>query len=502
MQVPRKSYFLSFRSLAFGLLGLLVVFNLIAVVYSIFTRGLHADEFQHIHFAWNMYFYDLVIYRDFWDHHGVIYALINFLFLSITKAQASFDLYYYFRLINLVYIACYLVLAYKIAEHFFKDKLPALASIGVLTTLYQFQSKALEIRPDMLQNAFWLSALYLVFRYIHSYSVKVYATAGFLLGLAAATNLKAIGGAGLVFLFLLLDLVIKRTEVKQKIMRLVWMSGAFALVHLVILAYFIFVGAGFQYLKNAYYANFIVLDRVQKYFIKLFEEAFVWNIIPTTGLFLLLSFAGIALLVWANISQKKKEEVFFIFVTIGCLLTAPFGLWTQYYLVFAPLLSILAVYFLCQVISLVKYSILRMFLHAVAIAALLVSLTLAPTYDPQVFLNAQLLEAQRDETNTILEMVDREERIGFFWNMHCGGYVFNRDVQYYSLVDPIFDRVYQQLEGREVLGDEYIQALKDHNVRLIVAHYDYYPPAMSEYVRDGIFQRTSSCLLELIEDAQ
>jgi len=496
MQNSSKRKIFSARRVLFCILSAFILLNLLLVVYDIYNRGLHPDEFQHIHFAWNMYFYKLVIFRDFWDHHGVVFALINYALMVLTKAEASFDLYYFFRSVSLVYVAAYLYAAYRIALIFFKDKLLALASIALLTTLYHFQTKAMEIRPDMLQNAFWLGAVYLILQYMHTYSIRVFAAVGILLGLSVATNLKAIGGAGLVFLFLIFDLLLSRSYQKEKCRRLAWTGLSFASVHLSILAYFVAVGAVPEYLKNAILANFVVLEKVQDYFIKFYEESFLWNVIPTAGLFLLLSLGGIVLLFKRNLAQKKKEEMFLLFITVGCLATAPFGFWTQYYLVFAPFLTIFCILFIRAIVIRMQHKLARRVMVVLFSGVLVISLLQRPSYDQQQLLTRDLLEMQRTETNAILQQTNRYEAVGFFWNMYCGGYVFNRDVQYYAIVDPIFRNVYADLEGRDVLGYEYIRSLQDQNVRFIVSHMSAsFPLTLDEYVHAGNFIKAGECLL-------
>ncbi len=142
----------------------IVVNNFYWIYNFIRTRGFYnPDCFQHTHIAWNIS-QGLTLYKDFFEHHGPLYSLLNGFILSKLKNPASIETLFLLREISFFSSIACVVLVFLIAKNIFRQNNLALLSIAIYSMWEIVHSVSIHIRPDILQNLFMLLAIYLFFK--------------------------------------------------------------------------------------------------------------------------------------------------------------------------------------------------------------------------------------------------------------------------------------------------------------------------------------------------
>ena len=479
----------------YGILVCVFFLNIGNELYSIFYRALAVDEFQHIHIAWNMFHFKEVIYRDFWEHHGVIYATINYIWFFIFNLGTNFSTFYVIRFISFLYSLVLLFFIYKIAYLLFKSRFIAFTSITVLSSLFFFQMKAIEIRPDILQNTFWIAGIYIVLLNIRTVRGSWFYFAGILFGLAIGTNTKAGFGVALVLLFFLIEFFL-RNEKRDNVLKIIKIGSGIMTVHLCIFSYFLFQGAVREYLLNSFYSNFILLSHVPLVHIL---SNLMMGLIPTTVLLLLFSALGIFFIFRENSKKNDERKELFLLIAVGSTSSVFIGPWENYYVVFLPFLAVACAYFMEKILqALPVRGELAMVIAPFILGVLLLSFKIPSQNSYDAMLLSFPLQSQEYNTDYILKKINNEEAVGFFWN-NCGGFVFNRDVQYYWIFDTVFGNTYLSLTGIDQYGSQYVEALQEKKVVYIIAMQDEVKSLFSQDTQDFIlknYTRINDCILE------
>ncbi|MDA1021573.1 MAG: glycosyltransferase family 39 protein, partial [Cyanobacteria bacterium] len=184
------------------ILPILILVNNIFVLYRNITYNFFSqDEFQHVHNAWNQ-FNGLMIYRDFFDHHGPIYTLLNSFILTKINEPASFETLIIFRHYSFFTSLLIFILVFLIAKFFLKTNSLALLTTMVVTMWHITQVASIEIRPDLLQTVFALLGFYLFVINQKTTKVLVFVLSGCLFGLMLCCNFKSIILLAAIFIFL------------------------------------------------------------------------------------------------------------------------------------------------------------------------------------------------------------------------------------------------------------------------------------------------------------
>jgi hypothetical protein len=148
----------------------------------------------------------------------------------------------------------------------------------------------------------------------------------------------------------------------------------------------------------------------------------------------------------------------------GCLLND----WTQIYLVFLPLLVIVASFGLFRITESLwqKWSVAgRSF---VAACVLLSSGYLfAGAYAETPLSEAAGLKAQKSLTEYIVNQTRASDSIGVFWN-ECAGYMFNDTLQYFWVMFPPWEGFLEKSTGENSFGDAFIDALDQKQTKFII----------------------------------
>ena len=460
--------------LLFCILGL----NIIVAILYILYKPLDSDEFQHTHIAWNIFYNNKILYRAFWDHHGVIFPFVNYILFNVFNLSASFSTFYFLRAVSFLYMVAMALLTYLITKKLFKSNFAALLSVAILSSTFFFNLKGVEIRPDVLQNVFWLLGLYLFISNFENIKSNFHILSGIFFGLAVLSNTKAVIGIFFVFVFALLELVVQKPKKKERFFRLIKIILGIIIPHIFIVTYFFLVNGLEAFFQSNYIFNFVIasVDSLPW----MFEP--YWKIFVSYQFtFLFFSFVGIILLFRSAVKEKNSLFYFVSFITMGCTLSALLGWYSQFYLLFIPLLSIVATYFF---IVLIRMSAKYIYLKFVFPLFLLVFFF----YPQESFLiysvenivyerNDSLLHIvipnvtishQKEQTNFILNNTERSDPLSYFWNF-CGGFTFNEDAQYYWSYNKLHEDVARILTGVDMFGSKYSKMLEDKKIKYIIA---------------------------------
>lgn len=492
-------------------IGLFVIaLNAIIAFLYVIHKPFYPDEFQHAHIVWNMVHDGKVIYRDFWEHHGVIYPAFNYVLFKLFSLDASMLTLYGLRIFNYLGMFAIFALTYKIAMTVFNSRTVGVLAVAVLSSLLFFNMRVIEIRPDVLQNIFWLLGVYLILMHTDKAHGKAFVLPGVFFGLSILTNTKAAFGIAFVFAYLAgryLFFPQHRNTALCGIWQLVLGIGS---VFGIVLLYFVFVDGLYKYFESNYLFNFIEITRDSNPWV----FPFFWNIFMQHQLtFMVACGIGLLALCVHTVLNRSNKLVFFTIITLGSTSGVLIGLFTQFYLMFFPFLAITVAFALARLCASVRSNV---FLNAaVALSvSMLLFIPLERTllhelslmrFDAQSMIEANFtnlpfysVPQQRDMIEHILAVTDRTEPIGYFWNA-CGIFTFNSDVQYYWSYMHLHGDVFEALTGEDAFGAQYVRALEDKKVRYITANPQEWQGVASRSTREYIlsnYQYVSECLLE------
>ena len=485
------------RFLFSGFLLMVIVFNFSLALQFIFNKPLYPDEFQHTHIAWNMFYNAKVIYAGFWEHHGVVYPVVNFFLFKIFNLGADFSTFFFLRSVSFIYMAVIAAITFHLARLLFKSSLLALLSVSILSSIYYFHLNGIEIRPDQLQNIFWLSGLSLIVVYLRKNATLFFFLSGILFGLAIATNTKSVLGVSIVLSFLLVDLLYHRAPFATYVKKIGAVCFGIACVLGGVILSFYLIGAGKEYILSNYYYNWVMLGSDNGWGML----PFYWKeILHHQFPILVFSCIGFVLLLWEGLKKRNAIHLFFLWVTAGCASTILLGMYSQSFLPFLPLIAILCAYSLARISVLLSSA---RYVFLIAGPLLVIFLFLPMEQYLLVKLNnidrePVLLQEQKDLARFMIKNTDRTEPVFFFWNV-CGGYVFNEDVQYYWSYNRLHGETARAVTGYDVYGVDFIRALENKKVRFIIADpgetRDLISASTQQYIAEK-YHRVNKCLLE------
>jgi hypothetical protein len=310
-------------------------------LFSIILRGaltldreLDIDEFQHLHAAW-MVSRHYIIYKDFWENHTpFFYYLLLPLFRFCREGSGLI-------LIARVIMSCtafgILALTYALAriDH---DRKTSFLAVLILSYMFIFVQKSIEVRPDQLVVILWLSSLWISIRALSTQQTLKFFSAGFLLGIAFLFSPKALlPYAALSFTFLV-QCYLRNSS--RAFLRFLKIQGGYTLGFLipvvVCLAFFYHVGTlkemmTFTILENFTYPN-------------IYRPTYLLNL--RNICFFLLAAAGLIIhlrnLRKSSLTANANQLVLlfpslFLLVVFLFFMTAPYA---QSALLFAPMLAI------------------------------------------------------------------------------------------------------------------------------------------------------------------
>jgi hypothetical protein len=332
----------------------LTAFILILIAYGLRlwllkVRFFDPDEFQHLHSAWYIS-KGMLPYRDYFEHHTPLLHLLLapfFVFFKVdTDANDAIAFLFFARRWMWVFTGIILVLAFWLGKIWRDERIACVGTLFLANTIFFFQ-KTLEIRPDLLAVIFWLGCLIMLVRAIQSDDAEgrkirwLFAGSGAFLGIGILCTQKllfALPGMTVVVAWYLLDPRSHGTF-QVRFRNLLFQFSGFCSPILLMLLYFLLRGALNEFIEYTLLLNLQWKERFTPY---RFLRLLVWQnpflvAFGTVGLIR-------TLVVLFRRDTFRRGEFILVLNTIGLivglfLMPVPYR---QYYLLFLPLVAILA----------------------------------------------------------------------------------------------------------------------------------------------------------------
>ncbi|MDA0772757.1 MAG: glycosyltransferase family 39 protein [Cyanobacteria bacterium] len=393
--------------------ALILLNNIVAIYHSIYHKPFNQDDFQHVHNAWNQ-FSGLLVYRDFFEHHGPLYTFLNSFLLNKLENPASFETLIIFRHYSFFLTLLILVLIFLIAKFFLKSRSLALLSSTVFTMWHISQSVAVEIRPDLLQTVFELLGFYILLVNLKTRRVLGLLLSGCFFGLMISCNFKSIILLVAIFLFLFYEYY-KEREARSLMIGLCLGLGVL-FVYSLFAIYFYSQGAlrdflyyntwfNFQFSNYWSYGNYGI-----RYTLLNFAKDFMLCIFTLLGIL--------------SIGFKSKSQQLLLVCSLLPLYGCFNGLFPHYCIIFLPFMSIFA----SQGFN--HYLIQRELKRKGLVILFLMGLALLTSNIKKTKVNeSPRYLSQKNTLEFTLKHFSRDREIATY-SRACPAYVFNKDFHY------------------------------------------------------------------------
>jgi hypothetical protein len=188
-------------------------------------------------------------------------------------------------------------------------------------------------------------------------------------------------------------------------------------------------------------------------------------------MFLVLVLTGTGLLLRKLASTTdagfKRSGVLLLLLSTGTAIGWPANQWTQFFLIFLPLWSVLAAYTFSALPALLAFRKRAATTATATLAAVAGVSLLWYSVSSTPMTTAPLLQSQKNFTNWILNNTSRDEPFALMWNQ-CGGYMFNPHVGFYWIAMPLHSDIIAKISGEHPFDEGFIAEMDERNVRYVV----------------------------------
>lgn len=459
-----------------------IVINLSLMALRLVNKPFNPDELQHAHIAWTIAQGE-ILYKDFWDHHGPFYNLMNGALIFLTDPAPSLRLLFISRVVSFAAMLAVLGLTWRIARELRLSRLTSLLAVAVFSSLYFLQNKGVEARPDVLQSLFWIAGFCLLLRNQRQSSLLRAFLGGVLFTLAILSNSKAGIGPFFVVVYYLSAPFLFGMAARDWWRDMTGMALGLVVTMAPFLTYFYVTDS----LDDFFYYNFLFALQLTYYWSVGDQSAYA---IRDAGLaveyavfflryqfpFVLATLAGIVL--WLPRlrdceSGQRRGAALFLIAALGASAGWVTNLFSQFFLVFLPLLSVFAAVGVVAAAGWLQRQFdcagrVAVATAAAAAAAVMLWYPLANA----TFTQTRLLAEQIAFTEKIVGRLDRDEPVGVVWST-CGGYVFNRNVGFYWVAMPGVSNLIEVIAGEHPFGDAFIRQLEQQQVQYVIGRQDW-----------------------------
>ncbi len=277
-------------------------------------------------------------------------------------------------------------------------------------------------------------------------------------------------GIAAIGFFFIVEMILLKFNRKKIISDLILLLLGMALITILFSLYFLYHNALLEFLFYNIWFNFTVLFTqtynfidYSYYFMK-HQAAFV--LITVLGLILM----GYDLMNLEKLFSEKRIIIFVFLITIITSLSASLGLYQQFYLIFLPLLSIVASYGVFTIQKFLKNALSPIFsclLLSFIVATLFTSLV-SETISKTPKIHSEKLFQQKALTNFVLSHSKRTDPLFYTWT-DTGGYIFNADIQYFWMTSLGYDRHFSQLSGYNIFGQTLVNLIEQKKVDYLIS---------------------------------
>jgi hypothetical protein len=329
--------------------AVLVVVPFLSRLALLKTRGFNPDELQHLHSAWCVS-KGLVPYRDYFDHHTPLlhfFLAPFFRFFALeVEVNDAFAVLFFARAVMWVFTGAILLLTYAMGSVLGGRTTGALAALA-LSNVVMFLSKSLEVRPDVPATALLLGAVLCAMRASVAPALALrsrhltWLASGLALGTALMCTQKVAFPALGLGVAVLVSAIGVRGEGQPRVRwseAVTWVMGI-ALPAALVVGYFARQGALRQFVASNVLINLRWKGRIG-------PRGILWELAQQNPLFVALSAAGmiVALLTWLRREENDRGTIFpatAALAGVSGLALIPV-VFRQYFLLFLPLLAVLA----------------------------------------------------------------------------------------------------------------------------------------------------------------
>ena len=395
---------------------ILVCFAML-IPQQVLQRQFDEDEFQHVHIAWSLKQGDM-LYRNILDHHGFLYAYENCFLWKFLHFPDSIQILFFLRWVNVFFLVGIVVVTFFIAQTIF-GKPTAWLSSAFLISSFTFLRKAIEIRPDIQMNFWFLLALLLCLVCARQRKYYYVFACSLCVVIALAYGLKIfipIMFCGVYFLWVSLY---RKTQFNRKLASLFFGCVCLGIVWLVLLLHYTVLPYAvlWRYIVESV-PHFLVLFSWPIVPLQFDKTALIFPLFYNQGLCegMFWFFSGVVLFF-----EKNNEKRFFaVLVLCNALLLMSINKFAQWYMMAIPLCAVIAAAGMVYICNL-KLFFTRKWLVFVVFMPLFVGAGItyyACTHSPKNL-------DQINFTQYVLQHTQRTARIFTIWNNH-GGYMFRQ----------------------------------------------------------------------------
>ncbi|QQS34857.1 MAG: glycosyltransferase family 39 protein [Ignavibacteriales bacterium] len=458
-------------------LVLFLLTNLVFAVFQVNNSPYDHDELQHVHIGWNVH-NGKIIYKDFFEHHGPVFAFFNSFHFDIFALQPETDTIVTLRYASFISLIAILCITFLIGREIFQSNFAGLFASALLSGLLFIREASTEVRPDVLQNVFWLGGVFIFLHAMRKEKTSLPFFSGIVLGLAVTTNSKAFVGVFAIYIYLALSWFLFKENRNRINKEGLMIALGIILMFTVIASYFIINNAFDEYIFYNFEFNLIALMEYHSRNLRELAGVFI----KSQTVFVLSGIAAVAFLLSALIKSRfkvnDKKYLFLFVITLVSSTTIFLGLYKQQYILFLPFISILIFYIFKIFIDKAHIN-KRYIYYSMIFVILLYGNILYSAIEDTPFKKTTEQKNQNALTRFVIDNTDRSDPVFFLWN-NCGGYMFNEDVQYFWLENEGFKSFYNRIVGYEVFGDRLIEKFEKKNVRYIVSPEKHLKNVLSE----------------------
>jgi hypothetical protein len=473
--------------------GLFLLANIALSLIRLLNKPFNPDELQHLHIAWMIANGD-ILYRDFWEHHGPLYSLLNGALIYLTDPEPSVRILYLSRFFSAAVIGGVMAITWRLARQLSLSPFGAFLAIAVCSSIYFVQNKGVEMRPDSLQALFWTGGLYLLVCNQSKGNLRRAIFAGTLFGLAILSNAKAGIGPVFVGIYYLTGRWLCRLDWADIWRDIGGMVIGACIAASPFLLYFWANAAAGDFL----YYNFVWNFLLNYYWSTVYqgsltgEEAGVavrnleFLVQYQLPLLILTAVGAIAWLGKLRFSHNEidaastKMAWLFIIATAGTSLGWMLNQHSQYFLMFLPFWSILASYALIKMTSLLPERHRTVSIAAASLIAIIAATNMLWYSLSKTSLSEHpLLKTQKYFTATFVALTKRDEPVALTWSL-CGGYMFNPHVGHYWVAMPYISDVIEAISGEHPFSQPFIDEMETRQVRYVIGNQNWMTEGLTD----------------------
>jgi hypothetical protein len=438
-----------------AILAAVIAANVAVFMLRAINAPFSPDECQHLHMAWQSSA-GQTVYTDFFDNHGPLYTLLNGVLVASLAPDPGWGTLLFFRGTSLLYLLCLLLLSYLLAVEIFRLRPAGVICAAVFSSFLVVAERGVQVRPDVIQNVFWLAGLLLILRGVRINRAWNSLGAGVCLALAVQTNAKALLSIAPTLGGLALACIFVKQHRRPLGRHLSLIVAGFAAVTGTFIAAFAVAGMLQQYFTSAYLFNFLMMP--DRRFGLLAARHAIDYLVPQLPLYL-LAILGLVLFVrsalWRPGPSTERVRLFLLAVA-AILATSAWGLGMHghIFLMSAPLLAVSAVRAIDLFVTLVRERGVMARTSVLVVLSVLCGASAIYSWWQAPLTQGEMQAMQQQELDEVLRTLPRESPM-VVMDGPCVSHLFNANFAYNWYFHPRHVYALERLGRPHPFGKEF-----------------------------------------------